>query len=292
MTGFIERAMGRLEGLSRGRLILLCVALTFALGLLDLATGHDISLSVFYLFPVIIASWYAGRLALVSISLICALTWLVSDLADGHEYAYFAVPVWNATVKLAFFLFVGYLVAGNRRLLQRERAMSRTDALTGVANGRAFREAASMELQRAMRHRHELTIAYIDIDDFKKVNDTFGHGTGDALLREVASCISSQLRMLDTVARLGGDEFAIMLPEAGLSNAEAILLRVKEALMEDAAISSYPVSFSIGAVSCDSSCGKDACNIERLISEADGVMYEVKTSGKDNLKIKRCEGLR
>lgn len=291
MIGFIERGMAWIEGLSRMRRFVLCVAVVLSLGSVDYASGYEISFSVFYLFPVILASWYLGRLALVTIAALSALTWFVSDMAAGHQYSHSAIPVWNSSVRLAVFLIIGYLVAGNKRLLERERSMSMTDALTGAANGRAFRGAARLELHRSTRNKHELTIAYIDIDNFKKVNDTFGHGTGDALLREVATRITEELRNVDTVARIGGDEFAIMLPEAGLESAESILVRLRQALLEDAAIAAYPVSFSIGAVTCHADCGKGPCDVERLISEADRVMYEVKTTGKDNLKIRRCEGL-
>lgn len=286
----LKKMDGMLERLPAGAMITLCIALTLALGILDYSSGYEISLSVFYLFPVIAASWYAGRGAFIFISALCAATWFVSDIGAGHEYTHMAIPVWNSIVRLAFFLVIGFLVAGNRRLLMRERSMSRTDALTGVANSRLFMEAAAAELQRAIRQKRDLTIAYMDVDNFKAVNDTFGHVTGDALLREVASCMSSGVRGMDTVARLGGDEFALMLPETDMGGAEEVLGRLKDALMSDGAISPYPVTFSIGAVVCGADCSKESCNIERLISEADGMMYEVKSSGKNDLRIRRCLG--
>lgn len=290
MRGVLEVIDSNLDRLSAKALFAMCFVLIISLGVLDYASGYEISFSVFYLFPVIAGGWYIGKKAAILLSVLSAATWFVSDVGAGHVYSHMAIPVWNSTVRLLFFLIIGYLVAGNRGLLMRERAMSRTDALTGVANSRSFMEAASLELNRTIRQKRELVIAYIDIDNFKKVNDTFGHGTGDALLREVASCISSNLRGMDTVARLGGDEFALMLPETGSTGAGAFLMRVKDALTQNSAISAYTVSFSIGAVICGVGCKKDHCDIERLISEADRLMYDVKLSGKDDLRIKRCEG--
>lgn len=89
--------------------------------------------------------------------------------------------------------------------------MAREDFLTGVLNSRAFYEMAQVEMARAARQDSPLSLAYIDLDDFKEVNDTLGHSTGDRVLQAVAATIMEDIRLTDAVARLGGDEFAILL---------------------------------------------------------------------------------
>lgn len=119
--------------------------------------------------------------------------------------------------------------ARNHELQREELArMSRTDALTGVLNRRGFDERFAAELARAARDSAELTLAVIDLDGFKGVNDTRGHSAGDALLCRVAQVLFEGVRVVDTVGRLGGDEFALLLPSGG----DEVLLRVRSALAD------------------------------------------------------------
>jgi predicted signal transduction protein with EAL and GGDEF domain len=189
--------------------------LVLLLGAIDVLTGREISFSVFYLLPILLVTWLIGRRAGVSISLASAITWLASDYLAGYSYFHPLVPYWNMAVRLSFFLIITWLLSELRTTLQRERHLARTDALTNVANRRYFYDLAEMEIARALRYEHSFTVAYIDINHFKRVNDQRGHAFGDALLYLVASTIQSNLRGVDVVARMGGDEFAILLPETG-----------------------------------------------------------------------------
>ena len=110
--------------------------------------------------------------------------------------------------------------------------MARIDFLTGVLNSRAFYQIATAEIQRSGRYGHPLTLAYIDLDNFKTVNDEFGHSTGDELLKTVARTFSDNLRSSDYVARLGGDEFAILMTETSAQAALNVVARIQVLLEE------------------------------------------------------------
>lgn len=98
--------------------------------------------------------------------------------------------------------------------------------LTGVANTRAFKELAATELERARRYGRTFTLATLDLDNFKAVNDTLGHATGDRLIHDVGQAIRHRLRRVDIVARIGGDEFVVVLPETGAAAAAIALAHV------------------------------------------------------------------
>lgn len=114
--------------------------------------------------------------------------------------------------------------------LQRTQRLALTDALTGVANRRALHDALRRELARARRARRPLAILLIDIDDFKAINDRFGHARGDEALKILARCMRRATRAGDLVARIGGDEFALLLPETAVREARAIGERIRAEL--------------------------------------------------------------
>jgi diguanylate cyclase (GGDEF)-like protein len=117
----------------------------------------------------------------------------------------------------------------------------------------------------------------MDIDDFKMVNDHFGHSTGDILLRSVVETISSNIRVSDIVARLGGDEFAILMPETGHESAQAVISRVQRNLLDIVQRNGWPVTFSIGVVTCIS----PPDSIEEVLKKADDLMYLIKNKSKN-----------
>jgi predicted signal transduction protein with EAL and GGDEF domain len=196
-------------------LTVLGVLLVLFIGYIDYFTGYEISFSIFYVFPIVLIAWFAGRLYAVFISILSAAIWLSADLLSGHSYSHYTIPLWNSIMRLGFFLTFTYLLTTIKRLLEHKTDLSQKDSLTGVANGRYFTELANIEINRPVRFNHPLTIAYIDIDNFKQVNDVSGHSTGDRLLNSVAETIKKNIRSIDIVARLGGDEFSILMPEAG-----------------------------------------------------------------------------
>lgn len=177
-------------------------------------------------------------------------------------------------------LVVGGLIVLLIRKIRRDYAaaisLARIDALTGLWNRRAFDEAIESELARSRRSRQSLTLVYIDLDNFKQVNDRFGHEAGDTVLRDLSNAISHTVRAsVDGAFRLGGDEFALLLPGSDAAEAEAVISRIRGLAIHAA-----------GSTGDSSGWGFTAGIVEYEISEsagqflhrADASMYAKKSS--------------
>ena len=182
----------------------------------------------------------------------------------------------NLAFLFVIFAAVG-LAAGVHR---RTKKLTRQDDLTGVLNRRGFFEVLGDESKRSQRYLHPLTVVYVDLDDFKLVNDLKGHKTGNLVLQEVARTMQSILREVDFVARLGGDEFALLLPETGAENVRVVLDKLRTALMNEMNAHDWRVTFSIGAVTFND----PRVTAEEMIARADELMYSVKLSGKNRVE--------
>jgi len=163
--------------------------------------------------------------------------------------------------------------------LETEKRLSRTDDLTGVANRRAFYETGEVERKRAGRYGRPLSLAYIDLDNFKQVNDRSGHDTGDQVLVCVGEILQKNTRAEIVAARLGGDEFALLLPEAGQAAALSVINKLHGLLNRAMREKDWPVTFSIGVVTYDN----PPESTEQMVQAADELMYRVKRQGKDRL---------
>jgi len=172
------------------------------------------------------------------------------------------------------------MAIANTEEVERLATDATTDPLTGLANHRAFQERLRAELGRAERHRRALTLALVDVDEFKSVNDAGGHGVGDEVLRAVAAELRSALRGDDVLARLGGDEFAVLLPETGAAEAAAALERARQAIAVSTLPGGLRVTISLGV--CDVEHTTDAEHLTRL---ADGALYWSKEHGRNRLSI-------
>jgi diguanylate cyclase (GGDEF)-like protein len=161
--------------------------------------------------------------------------------------------------------------------LRREQDLARSDPLTGIANRRALNEHLEREIARARRHSRPLTVAYIDLDDFKRVNDRLGHDVGDCLLREVATALTRVIRAGDVLARVGGDEFAVVLPETDLEGARPVLEKLRQVISETRQDDHGPVTASIGAATL----ARTVRSPSELVRDTDELMYVAKHSGKD-----------
>lgn len=145
---------------------------------------------------------------------------------------------------------------------------------------RYFCELADTELSRARRYERPLTIAYLDIDNFKLVNDRLSHATGDLLLKRVAESIRNNIRVIDTIARVGGDEFVTLFPETDPDTAKLVIERIQKGLRDVVQENKWPITFSIGALTCVTI----PDSVEALVTAADRLMYSVKAAGKDTVK--------
>ena len=170
-------------------------------------------------------------------------------------------------------------------LLEAEKKLARSDALTGLANRRSFYERAEIERKRAVRYARPLSMAYVDLDNFKRVNDTSGHEAGDQILVTVAGILQNNLRAEDVAARLGGDEFALLLPEAGHASAAFVMNKLHRLLTSAMQEKHSHVTFSMGVVTYDIA----PENTEMMVQKADRVMYEVKRQGKNSIRHVRSK---
>jgi len=166
-----------------------------------------------------------------------------------------------------------------KEALTRERSAARVDFLTGILNRRGFYEIAGSESQRSRRYKRPLSLVYVDLDNFKGVNDSMGHDAGDELLTEVAAVIHSEVRGTDTVGRLGGDEFAVLLPETDQEQGRIVVDKVQKQLLEAMQQKNWPVTFSIGLISFQT----PPESIDEMVRGADKVMYSVKLKGKNSV---------
>lgn len=248
-------------------------------GVLDNLTGTEYRIFPLYFLPICLVGWRLGYVSTLAAAWLSALTWLLANRLGGLQYSSSAVWVVNTITQGASFSVVGALVVVARKsyLIANER--SRTDALTGLLNSRAFSDEAARIIALCDRHHRAVTVAYVDLDHFKQVNDRLGHDAGDQVLARVATAMLEAGRETDVVARLGGDEFALLLPETDAKGAAVVLERVRAKVALILADAPVPVTTSIGAVV--SSAGPRT--IADLLKLADKQLYVSKGDGKNRV---------
>jgi diguanylate cyclase (GGDEF)-like protein len=277
----VKSGIGRsVSGLSRWWIFFIGIVLVAVLGYLDYISGAEISFSLFYVAPIALVAWFAGPHEAVAVSAFSAATWYAADLWAGSTYSYGLIPIWNAVMRLGFFIIVVWALTMLKREMDAREELSREDPLTGACNTRCFYQEAEHELKRSRRYGSPLSFAYIDLDNFKTINDTLGHSTGDDLLRLVAETISGNVRGIDVTARMGGDEFALLMPETDFFGSGVALEKLKELLDHRIYEKKWPVTFSIGLVTYE----RPPDSIEEMIREADTLMYMVKGSSKNAIR--------
>ena len=249
--------------------------LALLIGVPDYLLGREIGFSVFYLIPISLTTWFAGRIPGVFVAGVSVAVWLAADILSSGFYAHRFTPFWNVLVRLGLFVIVILLLDG----FKREKSLAREDYLTGLGNRRHFFELAEGEIMRSQRYGHSFTLAYIDVDDFKVINDRFGHSEGDAFLRSIAHIIKSNIRSTDVASRLGGDEFAVLLPESGSGPAKKFINKLHQILSDAALEDNRPVSFSIGAVTFV----EPPDSVDAMIRIVDRLMYSAKAGGKNRV---------
>jgi len=256
------------------------------LGTADYLTGNEFSFSLLYLAPITLVTWTTNFSAGLFISLLSVFMLLSVDIVAGQSYSHPIFYLLNTLVRTTFYVIHTTLVAKLKVSQRKEQLAARTDFVTGLFNRRYFQELLEMEIERIRRYPHPIAVAYMDMDNFKLVNDLFGHKMGDEVLRSIASELKSQLRKTDIIARLGGDEFALLLPSARLLEAEAVISKVRANLLEAMRQRNWPVTFSMGVVVCMA----PPYSAEQIIDMADEVMYEVKNDTKNDARFVTWDG--
>lgn len=250
------------------------------LGMTDFISGYEMSFSIFYLIPISMITFFIDYRFGILISIVSAVTWFIADVYSGHEYSNMLVPVWNTIMRLGYFLLHTFLLANIKRLYLRTKKEALTDQLTGASNTRLYYKLFEVEYQKAKRKAHPLTIVFFDLDNFKFVNDSLGHKTGDQVLKNIAATVQECIRTTDIFARLGGDEFSIIIPELPFDDVKRILSRIVSTIKPMMERNNWPITLSIGAVTHNSI----KRSIEDMIKESDALMYKVKKSGKNNIE--------
>ena len=250
----------------------------FAIAAVDYWIRVDLSLSICYLVPIILATRYIGRNLGVFLAIASTFGWYVAEDIAKQDLNIFLL-CWNTLVRLTVFLTVVYLLNALKNSYERERKLARIDGLTQIYNRRYFLDTLNIESKRAIRYGRCLTLAYFDIDNFKSVNDRYGHSRGARLLVLVASTVKNNTRQTDLIARLGGDEFALLLPETDYQAGQIVLTRVHQKLLEAASAKGFDVGFSMGALTFK----KLPSTTEQMLEQVDKLMYQVKSKGKNRL---------
>jgi diguanylate cyclase (GGDEF)-like protein len=266
--------------------LLLAVA---AVGWLDYVTGADLSFALFYLIPIAAAGLWVSRGPAVAVALAASAAWAAADIAWRGVAP---VVLWNAFTRLGIFVGAAVVLArlreDRRQLvaprdqlrvrLAREEQLARTDPVTELPNARAFYEALDRALERTRRGEQPLALAYLDLDDFKAVNDRLGHAEGDRVLRQVGRAIDGAIREGDVAARLGGDEFAVLVEDGGgLAEALQVAGRVQRAVRLPFVVAGREIVLgaSLGLAS-SAGAGETAGD---LLRDADVAMYQAKRAG-------------
>ncbi|MBL8795341.1 MAG: GGDEF domain-containing protein [Planctomycetia bacterium] len=254
-----------------------------AIGYLDYSTGEALSFAAVYLIPIGFGAWYGNTRA--GLILAAASTVAGTTVSLGDPGMAPVIAGWNALMRCIFFVITSTLLSRLRDELRSAQRLANTDPLTGAANRRRFYETVQQELRRAARHPRPLTLAYLDLDHFKEINDLLGHAVGDQLLHHVVRIVQEHIRGTDLVARLGGDEFAIFLPETDAEGAQALLPRLHELLLQAMIDRNWPVTFSIGVVTFD----RPPASVDTVIQRADALMYQVKRAGKNQVRYEQAD---
>ncbi len=245
---------------------------------LNVRAAAELRLGVLFAVPVLLAAWHDG------------VGWGIA-LGLGTTLLRFSVGIDQLPVtttldarilnEVAYLAVSAVAIAGLsqvRRTQAQLELLTTHDPLTNVLNARSFARELAQELSRNRRYGRPLALIYVDLDDFRKVNDAHGHATGDAVLRLVADAMRAAVRAADLVGRLGGDEFGVLMPETDAAVAHSAASRLVAGI-RTVFRGTPSVTASIGVVAV---AGTEA-GTDELIRKADQAMNEAKRGGKDRV---------
>ena len=273
-----QAAVQRLFALDFRQALTLCSVLFVIIAVIDYVTPPELNLTFMYVFVILLACWNLGLTwSLVFTALASGMQFLIVDQIKGDYISlmYLYIDLGN---RLFTFLLVVALTVPLRTVYGREKTTARIDWLTRIPNRRAFTELLVTEIARYERTGVPFSVAYIDLDDFKAINDRFGYERGDLLLRKIVETVKRSLRQTDAVVRLGGDEFAILFPASSIDAALPVMQRVRaelDALNQEGG----SVTFSIGL----GTFGRPGLSPDEVTALCDSLMHRVKREGKKAL---------
>jgi diguanylate cyclase (GGDEF)-like protein len=245
----------------------------------DYLTSYELSLSAFYVLVILAVSWFCGVWWGGLFAFLAMFSEIQIGLLTGNPFsdeAYFYISIGN---RLFSYLLIAYLVATVRTLYERAQSAARVDYVTGVANSTGFYEKVAVEMARHRRSHAPFSVAYMNCDYFKIINDGLGHREGDRVLLTVGQTLTSSLRETDIVARLGGDEFALVFPQTGEAEVLPVIKKLCGHLDRAMAEHDWPITFSVGVGIFPSV----PDNVDRVVSFCDRLMQRVKALGKNKI---------
>jgi diguanylate cyclase (GGDEF)-like protein len=249
------------------------VALVVVSGLMGLVSSGAMVLLL--VFPVSALAWFggvwAGRLGALAGGVVQAALgglWAPSAELTGLDGVGFVVTAGTL-------LLLAEVIPGLRDSARQHREQTLLDPLTGLGNRRYFRELAAVELHRTRRYRRPLSLIYLDVDGFERVNEEKGFAAGDAILSAIGRVLTGSFRASDVVARIAGDEFAMLLPETSGQGAQVVALKLRDRLAEAIAETTQAVTLSVAIIGFD----EGAVSLDPVLQQADAAMLEAKRAG-------------
>lgn len=267
-----------LEWIAAGRVrsFAIPVTLVFAVGYCDYRTGYLVTLSFVYILPILAAVWAHGIRFGILVAALGTLVSVTAAYAAGLPMPNLLYPLWNDVMRFAVFATVAYLLGSCKHMLEHETREALSDPLTRIGNRRALLRALEAESNRVGHSGRCFSLLFIDLDDFKQLNDHAGHATGDQALAEIAEVIAATSRAMDITTRLGGDEFCVLLPDTDEVTLRPVVSRVNAEVEAHIAGRNWPIGMSVGAVTVRNA----SLSAYQVLEAADAAMYAAKTSGK------------
>jgi len=257
-----------------------CTLLYLVVAYIDYITAYKINTLALYLLPIIFITITRGIYYGITLSAICSISQTTTDISTGFpDGGSFILVIFNTFVTLLNFTAFTLILSELVNAYKTERMNSRFDELTSIPNRRHFYEVAECELERCRRFNKPFNLLLIDVDNFKVLNDSFGHFIGDKALQTLASTLSQNIRKVDLVARLGSDEFAVMLPEISAQATHCVASKLRDMLNAAMRANQWPTTCSIGSITSSN----HTLTLEQLLHEADMAMYASKRQGKDRV---------
>ena len=235
-----------LESKSSVYITIISLILVGVVGLLDYLTSHEISFSLFYVLPIVISAWYGDKYAGFTLCFAATMSGALADYSSGNKFTDSSVFYWNTIVIAGLFVIISYLTSHAKYNYIIEKDSARTDSLTGVMNLRKFMELSEALFKISARSRCSASICYIDVDNLKNINDTYGGDEGDRLLKMIATTLNTSARKSDSVGRLSSDEFAVFLYNCDLTGAKIFTDRMSTQFNINMKDIQYKIGFSIG----------------------------------------------
>jgi diguanylate cyclase (GGDEF)-like protein len=280
MTSSVARLDARLRRIPDPLLLVSGLAIIVAIAAFKITLGHDVPVADFFLIPVAGVGWLARSRVYGYLAAVCAASATVLIAEVGPASAPIGAALAAAAARFVLYVIVLAVLEALHRMQLQSDAAALTDHKTGVANSRAFESLANAEIERSRRYGSPLSVLYLDVDDFKDVNDRFGHKTGDRVLATVSHVMRVSVRAIDIVARLGGDEFVVLMPETNRFAAGAVARRMRAELGRVTTPDAKHVHYSIGLATLVA----PPRSVDELIHAADTLMYLAKGKGKDRIE--------